>query len=260
MKIALIDGTNVVMRYAHAMAEEKDPERVVAAAVKCIVEFCVLVETQHCIVALDSSVNPKRKELYPAYKANRTDGLTVGWSNRLHIACVGAGIACLREPGYEADDVIATVVRRIASVGHEAAVLSSDSDLLVLQSLFCTVYQFGNRRATPPEPRFAARTMAWVREKFGIPSVGALTAYKALVGEPGDNLPGVEGIGPVKARKLLAEHRDNIGVAVIAIGEEAAEQFSLMYSLVQLYDNVPLDPIVPSAIRLRPTLAAMVTP
>jgi hypothetical protein len=64
----------------------------------------------------------------------------------------------------------------------------------------------------------------------------------------------------VKARKLLAEHRDNIGVAMLNFGDDAAERFSLMYSLVQLYDNVPLDAIVPSAIRLPTPLAATVTP
>lgn len=251
MKLLLVDGTNVVMRYASAMIPNLDecvPEEVVKVtrAVESAVRRCAQqIEATHVILALDSVEN-WRKARYPEYKATRT-GTTGVWSNRLALHAASCGLAVQRASGFEADDIIATLVARSAKAGHSSAVLSSDSDLLALASLFCTVYQFGKKG----EPRFAPRSMQWIAEHYQIASAGLLRDFKSLVGEPGDNLPGLPGVGPVKARAHLARWGSVEGLLRSGVLDvEQVQQLTLMRSLVTLREDVPLDPIVPSACRL----------
>jgi 5'-3' exonuclease len=66
-------------------------------------------------------------------------------------------------------------------------VLSGDSDLLVLASDDCDVYQFGRKG----EERFQRRSPEWICGKYGIASPQQLRAYKAIVGESGEGVPGL---------------------------------------------------------------------
>lgn len=254
MRILLVDGTNLVMRYASAMVPNLDealPDDVrrVTRGVERAIRECAMTAAgcQHAIVALDS-VESWRKAEYPEYKAHRL-GTTGVWSNRLNMALVERGLFCVRAAGFEADDIIATLVARAARAGHSSAVLSGDSDMLALASLFCDVFQFGKQH----DPRFVRRSMAWIAEKYEIGTSLNLRGYKALVGEPGDNLPGVPGIGKVKARKLLAEHGTIEGVMGSgALSVDQVQQCAFMLRLVTMREDVPLDPISPAMCKLVP--------
>lgn len=258
MKILLVDGTNLVMRYASAMVPNLDeavPDDVarVCRGVEKAVRECsgTFAECSHAIVALDSTDSWRKRE-YPEYKANRF-GTTGVWSNRLAIHCGARGLYTLRSPGFEADDVIATLVARAGRAGYPSAVLSGDSDLLALASLYCDVWQFGRAN----EPRFVRRSMEWIAEKYEIDSSVHLTGFKALVGEPGDNLPGLPGIGPVKARKLLRQHGSvEALLSSGALTAEQTEQLTLMLHLVRLREDVPLDPVQPWRCKLTPPMEA----
>lgn len=250
MTLLLVDGTNIVMRYASAMlpdiTAEDDPNvigKVMDAVTRAIGQCAEVAHAAHLIVAVDSSVGSWRRELYPEYKIRRTT-VTHAWSNRLSIHLSQRGVFVTREPGFEADDILATLAMRATMAGKQVAILSGDSDLLQLASLQVYVYQFGKQ---PVEPRFVNRPMTWIREKYGIASVGHLAAYKALVGEPGDGLPGVPGIGPVKAKKLLAKYSLS---SLASAPEIDAPAFKLALRLVTLREDVPIAPIAPSACRI----------
>lgn len=258
MKILMVDGTNVVMRYAAAMVPgfAKLPhdhtviralaEGVMKGSEKAIRDCAVKAAgCQHVIVALDS-VDSWRKDVYPEYKGNRTVS-TNAWTNQLHAHLLDVGIYCIRVPTFEGDDVIATLVARSARAGHHSAVLSGDSDMLMLASLWCDVYQFGRKQ----EPRFVKRSLEWIADRYGLQHAGQLAAYKAIVGEPGENLPGIEGIGPVKARKLLGY---NSTPAITALADGQAAQFATMLQLVTLREDVPIGPIQPSECRITSSL------
>jgi DNA polymerase-1 len=255
-RILLVDGTNIVMRYAHAMASQiihepdnsavsGDVERVVSACVKAVRECAKAAICPYCVVAFDGP-DSWRKERYPDYKAKR-DVSTRRWSEALQSACDRNGIFTVRCDRFEADDVIATLNRRIAERDMLRAVLSGDSDLLVLASEQCDVYQFGRKG----EERYQRRSPEWICEKYGIASPQQLRAFKAIVGEPGEGIPGLDGYGPVKARALLERWGtvENL-LESQALSEANRERLLLMLELVTLRTDVPVDAISPSACRL----------
>ena len=255
-RILLVDGTNIVMRYAHAMASQSvgepdnpafsgDRERVASACVKAIRECAKVAGCGYAVVAFDSR-DSWRKKLYPAYKAKR-DVSTHLWSEALRSACDENQIFTVSCDGFEADDIIATLDRRIAERNMLRAVLSGDSDLLVLASEECDVYQFGRK----DEQRFQLRSVEWIREKYGIASPEQLRAYKAIVGESGEGVPGLGGYGPVKARALL-ERWGTVEKLIEsqALTEANRERLALMLDLVTLRTDVPIGAISPSACRI----------
>lgn len=249
--LLLVDGTNLVMRYASAMVGDAsiDPtieqrNTVLDACLRAILACGARVRATHVITALDSSVESWRRALYPAYKAKRTTP-TGAWTNRLNSHLTDCGVLALREAGFEADDIIATLATRSERGGREVTILSGDSDLLQCSSLLVRVVQFGKH----PEPKFVPRTLEWIREHYDIPTAGHLAAYKALVGEPGDNIPGVPGIGPVKARKLLAL-APTIDDIPKLLSEGDAEAYRLALHLVTLRTDVPVPPIHPAECRI----------
>jgi DNA polymerase-1 len=251
MRLLLIDGTNIVMRFAFAMVPGADVAdhpavlaqlpQILGAVEKAIWGCAAFVKTPYVVVALDSGES-WRRDVYPEYKAGRKHA-TLTWTNRLNAHLDGVGIKTARSFGFEGDDVIATLVARAARAGHQTAVLSSDTDMLMLASTFCDVYQFGKKG----EARYVLRDMEWVRKKYELQSVGQLAAYKALVGEQGDNLPGLLGVGPVKARRMLGH---NMTVSHTALAPHDYERYALMLKLVTLRDDAPVDLISPAACRL----------
>jgi 5'-3' exonuclease len=256
--IALLDGTNLVMRYASAMlpdptaASPVEVEKVLRAVLRCVREFCAAVGARHAILAVDSTGDSWRRARYPDYKANRPPGVTGVWSNRLAVAGHEAGFRVERAFSYEADDVIATLAARLGAAGLRAAVLSGDSDLLQVASLWTTCYTFGGK----DEPRFKPLGLADIAAKYELPRASFLAYYKAIVGEKGDNLPGVRGVGPVKARALLSNATalpDAQAVSLLVAaryGPAAGEEFLLMHDLVRLCDDLPLDGLTLASCRV----------
>jgi DNA polymerase-1 len=251
-RLLLVDGTNLVMRYAFAMAPQfvKEPEnpaapetvaRVASACVTAVRDCADVAMCSHVVVALDSH-DSWRKELYPDYKLGRSVSTRV-WSAHFAAECERRSVHAVRSDGYEADDVIATLARRASESARSCAVLSSDSDLLVLATESCDVYQFGRG----DEPRFIKRSSEWIASKYGIATAGHLHALKAIAGESGDNLPGLDGYGPVKARRLL-ERWGTVEALLqsCALTQAQHERLTLMLNLVRLRDDAPI-PAISSA-------------
>jgi len=103
--------------------------------------------------------------------------------------------------GYEADDVLATLAKELAAQGERVRVVTGDRDLFQITSSAVDVL-FVGRRAQKP----IIYDVAAVEARFGLPPE-RLPAWIALVGDVSDNLPGVPGIGPRTASRLLADKR-----------------------------------------------------
>jgi DNA polymerase-1 len=151
--------------------------------------------------AIDTPVPSFRQTAYRDYKANRNAApapLTEQLRRLPHLL-EAFGVPVLGAPGFEADDVLATLAERARKgSGVPALVVSGDRDLLQLARGSVRVHFIGARG-------MAAVTYddALVEERFGIPS-NRLPTYVALVGDPSDNLPSVPGIGAKTARRLCA--------------------------------------------------------
>jgi DNA polymerase-1 len=229
-RLLLVDGTNVVMRCASIQAAA--PAVALEMACAIIRRAVRTVEATHLVVAFDAPGAGVRSTVYPAYKANRTTD-TAGWVAAGTAACEAESMCCVAAPGYEADDVIATIAGRQRGL---VEVLSGDSDLLALAASDVGVWQFD--KAAPNG--IARRSPEWICAKYGIPCPADLTLYKALVGEPGDNVPGMPKVGPVRARKMIAEFGDLQTMRKLGALGEHAEWIEKAVTLLTLYDFAPV--------------------
>jgi len=136
-----------------------------------------------------------RRKIYPAYKANR-ETMPADLACQLpYIRKIleSLNIAALEEPGFEADDVIATLARRAAAAGTDVTVVSSDKDLLQIVGPGITLLDTLQQRRSGVEQ---------VRQRFGVPPE-LVPDLLGLSGDLADNIPGVPGIGEKTAAELI---------------------------------------------------------
>ncbi len=191
--VLLVDGTNLVMRASYGGATPADGA--VDGAARLVVKACGIVKATHLIVAFDADAPTWRRELLPSYKAHRTTS-THEFSRAARDAFTRFGWTCVAVDGFEADDVIATIAHRQRD---RVMICSSDSDLLACIRDGVKVLR----------PLSGGSFETWgadqVRERYGI-EPDQLADFKALTGEPGDNIVGVRGIGAKRAGILLRAH------------------------------------------------------
>lgn len=207
-----------------------------------------ILQTHHprfFLAAFDSCIPTFRHNLYPEYKATRDKTPEDLHAQIPHIEQIlkALGLACLRKDGFEADDIIATLARRAEQEGHRCVIISGDKDLMQLVTSSVTMLK--------PD-----KTESWaqcgideVKKHWGVPPTQMLD-FLSLIGDSADNIPGVKGIGPKTAVKLLEEHGsleaiyehiDSIGGAAqkkLLAGKESA-YFSK--KLITLDEAVPID-------------------
>ena len=149
-----------------------------------------------------------RNDLYPAYKGTRAkmpDDLRVQIT-RMRELVDTLGVPRLEVEGYEADDVLGSTAKQMAAKGFNVRIMTGDRDLLQLVDDRITVCLPGGKLAESKD-----YTPEMVKEYLGI-RPDQVVDYKALVGDPSDNYPGVPGIGPKTAVSLLETYDtlDNI--------------------------------------------------
>ena len=153
--------------------------------------------------ALDLARPTFRHDAYSGYKEGRAAPPSDAPAQLVLLPTLieATGLPAFSFPSYEADDVLATLAAEIAAAGGRPLIVSGDRDCLQLAH-------------GPTRVLYVARGVQAacydaeaVRERFGVPPE-LLPDYAALVGDPSDNLPGVPGIGPRTAARLLNEHGD----------------------------------------------------
>jgi len=246
--LLLVDGMAYVYRAFYAI-----PAMANRAGVPTNATFGFARMLQHMLsdalpdyvaVAFDAKEPTFRHERYAAYKAQRPpmpDELAeqLPWI-REYVRALN--IRCLEYPGYEADDVIATVARR--SVAHDcrALIATSDKDLCQLVSPQIAILRSGLQ-----ESEVLDETA--VRDKFGV-TPQQIVDYLILVGDSADNVPGVPGIGPKTAQALLNEygtldnvyaHLDALKPAVRDKLKAAQDDIAHLRMLLQVHTDVPVN-------------------
>jgi DNA polymerase-1 len=196
----------------------------------------------HLAVILDASESTFRNQLYDQYKANRPPAPPelVPQFPLIRDATRAFSIPCLEEMGLEADDIIACYAKAALAAGWQVTIVSSDKDLMQLIEPGLDMLDTMNDRRIGREE---------VIEKFGVPpeKVGEVLA---LMGDSVDNIPGVPGIGPKTASKLIQEYGD-VEAVLAAAPEmkpskmrdnliEHADKARLSRQLVELICDSPL--------------------
>ena len=197
--------------------------------------------------AVDAPARTFRAERYTEYKAGRarTPSELGQQLERLPWLLDTFGVPVFCVPGFEADDVLATLARRIAAEGRTVLVVSGDRDLLQTAAPGTRVLFLG-RRGGDAELYDAER----VEARFGVPP-SKLPAYMALVGDASDNLVGVPGIGPRTAAALVTEfgsmqeltaNLDRVESTKVRESlREAEERLLMNEELARLHDDVPIE-------------------
>ncbi|AJP73637.1 DNA polymerase I [Sphingomonas hengshuiensis] len=200
----------------------------------------------HMAVILDKSSQTFRNDLYDQYKANRPPPPEdlVPQFPMIRDATRAFSLPCIEEAGWEADDLIASYAKAALAQGWTVTIVSSDKDLMQLIEPGLDLYDTMNNRRLGAEA---------VIEKFGV-EPKQLGEVLALMGDSVDNVPGVPGIGPKTAAKLIQEHGTVEAVLAAAPAMkpskmrdnliEHAEMARLSRKLVELSCDVPLpDPL-----------------
>jgi DNA polymerase-1 len=156
----------------------------------------------HIGVAFDKSRQTFRLAQYSEYKAKRNK-TPDEFSSQLPLideVLDALKIKHLRKDGYEADDIIATLVTQALADDFEVLILSGDRDAFQLVTDRATVLY-----PTRGVSEMARMTPAAVEAKYGVPPA-RYPELAAIVGETSDNLPGVPGVGPGYAARWLNEY------------------------------------------------------
>ncbi len=197
----------------------------------------------HMAVILDKSSKTFRNDLYPKYKAQRPPPPEdlVPQFPMIRDATRAFSLPCIETEGLEADDIIACYAKAALAQGWEVTIVSSDKDLMQLIEPGLDMYDTMNNR------RLGAEHVA---EKFFGITPAQLGDVLALMGDSVDNVPGVPGVGPKTAAKLILEHGDLESVLAAAEGMkkgklrdnliEHAEMARLSKVLVSLKCDVAL--------------------
>ena len=193
-------------------------------------------------VALDVSGDRGtfRSRLYPEYKANRPpppEGLGVQVQRCLR-TLEALGVPVIGAEGYEADDVIATLVTtlRRARPDLRVRIISKDKDLKQL-------LDDGSEHAAPVElfdiHNEEVITAATLRADTGLTPAQVID-YLALMGDTSDNVPGVEGVGPKTAAQLIAEYGSLDGVVAEALKPDSKIKGKRLENIRAAADKLPL--------------------
>ncbi len=209
-RLILIDGNALVHRAFHALPPltvSKSGEMVNAVYGFALMLLKVVGELKpsHYAIAFDMKAPTFRHELFAQYKAQRPamPEELASQLGRVRELVDALHIPVFELEGYEADDVLGTLSRQASDKGIETIIVSGDADIMQLVSGKVKVLYPKSRRSFSDTMLYDE---AAVSQKYGV-RPEQISDFKALVGDPSDNIPGVPSIGPVAAAKLLGQFK-----------------------------------------------------
>jgi len=243
----LIDISSYIYRAYHAIRgltnSKGFPTNAAFGVTNMLLKVLRERQPQYLALAFDAKGPTFRHKEYAAYKAHRPPmpeelALQLPYIQQI---IQGLNLPALVLEGYEADDLICTLVHRAKEQGFQVEIISGDKDLLPLVQEGVTMWDPMKDVRYDPEV---------IREKFGL-TPAELVEVRALAGDASDNIPGVPGIGEKTALKLIAKYHslENLLAHVEEIKEKAvqkrlrefADQARLSRKLTLLEWAVPLE-------------------
>lgn len=253
MRIYLIDGYSLLYRAFYAL-----PQSIVTSSglmtnalygfTSVLLKLLDEAGEKGIAVVWDGGMPKFRTEIFPEYKAQRSEMPEELKSQLDHLDEIleAMNIPAIRAEGFEADDSIATLSKRIPE-GTELMIVTGDQDAMQLVDGNVKVLRTSARRGFSQTEVYGRDE---VIEEYGV-TPEQIPEYKALVGDPSDNIPGVRGIGPKGAASLLQEFGSVAGVyenldKISAKGtrkklEDGRESAFLSLELVKMRFDVPVE-------------------
>lgn len=261
-RLLLIDGHSMAYRAFYALPVENfatsagQPTNAVFGFTSMLANLLRDEEPTHVAVAFDAGRTTFRTERLESYKGNRaaTPEPFRGQVDVIRQLLATMHVQVLDKPGFEADDILATLTARAREQGMQVAICSGDRDSFQLVRDDVTVL-YPVRGVS----EMSRMTPEAVEAKYGV-GPQRYPDLAALVGETSDNLPGVPGVGPKTAAKWIGQYDGLAGVLEHAekIGGKAGEslrahldQVALNRELNALLDDLEL-PVGPEDLAVRP--------
>ncbi len=200
-KLVLIDGSNYLFRAFYAIRELSNSKGFPTNAIYGFTTMLMKLlreQAPDCVaVAFDVKGPTFRHEAYAEYKATRraVPETLIPQIPFVKEVVRGLNIPILEQQGLEADDIIGTIASRQAAAGMDVIIVSGDKDMMQLVS---------DRIIMVDTMKDKTYDRAAVKERFGVPP-DKVVEILALTGDLSDNIPGVPGIGPKGASRLVAQ-------------------------------------------------------
>lgn len=260
--LLLLDGNSLAYRAFYALPAENFKTRS-GLTTNAVYGFTAMLinllrdeAPTHVAAAFDVSRQTFRSERFPEYKATRssTPDEFRGQIDITKEVLAALGITTLSEPGFEADDIIATLATQADAEGYRVLVVTGDRDALQLVNENVTVLY--PRKGVSDLTRFTPEAVV---EKYGL-TPAQYPDFAALRGDPSDNLPGIPGVGEKTASKWITEYGslqglvDHVDTVKGKVGDSLRANLSsviLNRELTDLVRNVPLAQ-TPDTLRLVP--------
>ncbi len=207
-KMLLIDGHNLLFQMFYGMpnrilGKDGTPIQGVIGFVGAVNRLITMVAPDRVAVLFDREQPNPRQELLPQYKANRADYSQVSEAENpfsqlpdIYRALTYMGIAHTEVAVWETDDAMAAYCIKYAG-RYSLWISSYDSDLFQLVRPDVQIIRYRGRASTVWDEGSVAARFGVAPEQY--------PAYKALVGDPSDNIPGIFGVGPKTAAALLGQ-------------------------------------------------------
>ena len=272
MKLLLIDGHYYVYRSFFAIRElsnsRGEPVNAIYGFVKTVRRMVKDLAPDIGAIVWDAGIPKRRSDLQPAYKETRAEMPDLMRPQLAFIQNLAPllGFASLWLPDTEADDLLASYACAARARGDEVILATNDKDLFQLVDDRVKVYSTNKADLANPTDNFILLGEEKVRAKWEV-APRQIGDVLALVGDSADNIPGVPGLGPKGAAKLLAEHGslDALLANPDAVKNErireklnaARGQIIQNREMVRLDLDLPL-PVALDALTIRPRYAELI--
>jgi DNA polymerase-1 len=247
--VLLVDGNSLIHRAFHATppltTSRGELVNAVYAFARMLFRALNTLKPGYVVVAFDRAAPTFRHVAFDAYKAHRAPGPEGLFEQfgRVHELVDVLSFQTCEVDGFEADDVLGTLASQAAAAGLTAVIVSGDTDAL----------QLVNDQVQVLMPRKGMTDTvlydrAAVVERYGL-NPEQLIDFKALKGDPSDNIPGVPGIGEKTAARLLSRfgsidgllaHLDEVEPRLRQAIVQSADQLRQARELVTIVTNAPI--------------------
>jgi DNA polymerase-1 len=208
----VIDGHALAYRQFHALqstgfrTRAGEPTNATYGFTRTLLDILLKDNPHYLAVSFDRGLSG-RETLFPDYKGTRDkmpDDLAIQ-IDRIVQVVAAFNMPILALEGYEADDVIGTVVKQVEALGLQTRIITGDRDILQLLTPNVTVQlpKRGEQDVVFDEAMF--------REEYEL-EPWQLVELKGLMGDSSDNIPGVKGIGQKTATTLLKQYETIDGI------------------------------------------------
>jgi DNA polymerase I len=265
-RLVIIDGNAILHRAYHALPPLTDPEGNIVNAVYGFTSILFKIVSDlnptHIAVAFDRAAPTFRKEMYKEYQASRPkmDDDLIPQVDKVHEVVLAFGIPIFEMDGFEADDVIGTICQSINNLKlkiknsnekiDQIIIVTGDRDILQLVE-DGKVFVYMPTKGLSEAKLYGEKETV---ERMGV-TPKQIPDFKALAGDASDNYPGVGGIGPKTAVKILEEFGTvenlykkvdkgdwgNLGDTLANKIKEGKESALLSHQLATINRDVPIE-------------------